>query len=52
MTSEKNLKNNTPQADTIYLIVYTSGTRNELKGCMLTHRNLLCGFANNDFHGY
>ena len=44
--------NNRPQADTIFLVMYTSGTRNELKGCMLTHRNLLSGFSNMDFYGY
>ena len=42
----------TPKADTIFLIMHTSGTRGEIKGAMLTHRNLLSGFANCDFFGY
>ena len=41
-----------PTADTIYLIMHTSGTRNEIKGAMLTHRNLLSGLSNCDYYGY
>ena len=41
-----------PLAETICLIMHTSGTSGEIKGAMLTHRNLLSGYANCDFYGY
>jgi len=36
----------TRRADDIATIIYTSGTTGRPKGCVLTHRNMLCDIAN------
>jgi long-chain acyl-CoA synthetase len=41
-----------PTWDTVFAIIYTSGTSDEIKGVILTHQNILASQAKQEFFGY